>query len=116
MGDVSPSVNERLDEAASLLEKIAENPYEYDAHVQYITKLRQVGPTAAEELRQGRQLLHSFFPLSEGAHNCYALITLLELWIQWLDDEEQVAESAEQIENIRDLYDLAVTDYLCKAP
>jgi hypothetical protein len=66
MDDGSPNVNEGLDEAASLLGKIAENPYEYDAHIQYITKLRQVGPAAAEELRQGRQLLHSFFPLSEG--------------------------------------------------
>lgn len=113
---MSPNLNEGLDEAARLLEKIAENPYEYDAHIRYITQLRQVGPTAAEELRQGRQLLHSFFPLSEGAHNCCALINLLELWIRWLDDEEQVAESAEEIENIRDLYDLAVTDYLCKAP
>ncbi len=76
MEDVSSNVNEGLDEAARLLEKIAENPYEYDAHIQYITKLRQVGATAAEELHQGRHLLHSFFPLSEGVHNCCALITL----------------------------------------
>jgi len=64
MEDVSSDDNPGMEEAANLLEKIAQNPYEYDAHIQYITKLRELG--ASEELRQGRQLLHSFFPLSEG--------------------------------------------------
>ena len=64
MEEVSSNGNPGLEEAATLLEKIAENPYEYDAHIQYITKLREL--RATEELRQGRQLLHSFFPLSEG--------------------------------------------------
>jgi hypothetical protein len=64
MEDVSSDDNPGMEEAANLLEKIAQNPYEYDAHIQYITKLRELG--AYEELRQGRQLLHSFFPLSEG--------------------------------------------------
>jgi hypothetical protein len=36
--------------------------------------------------------------------------------MQWLDDEEQVAESDEDVQAILQLYDLAVTDYLCKGP
>ena len=32
--------------------------------------------------------------------------------MQWLDDEEQVAESDEDVQAILQLYDLAVTDYL----
>ena len=51
-------------EAAGLLEKIATNPYDYDSHVAYVTLLRNLGN--GEDLRQARELFHSFFPLSEG--------------------------------------------------
>jgi hypothetical protein len=51
-------------EAVSLLEKIAANPYDYNSHVAYITLLRKLG--IGEDLRQAREVFHSFFPLSEG--------------------------------------------------
>ena len=51
-------------ELANLLEKIAENPYEYDTHVVYINLLRDIGDT--EYLRQAREVFHSLYPFSEG--------------------------------------------------
>lgn len=63
--DDSPS-NDNLEmlELANLLEQIAENPYEYDNHISYINLLRKVGD--AEDLRQAREVFHSFYPFSEG--------------------------------------------------
>jgi squamous cell carcinoma antigen recognized by T-cells 3 len=60
----SPEDNQEMVEAIKLLEKIAENPYEYEAHTEYITILRKNG--AADDLRQAREVFHSFFPFSEG--------------------------------------------------
>jgi len=62
-------------EAVGLLEKIAANPYDYDSHVAYITLLRKLGN--GEDLRQAREVFHSFFPLSEGLLHTYCLLHLL---------------------------------------
>jgi len=56
-------------EALTLLEKIAANPYEYDNHITYIRLLRRSGN--GEDLRQAREVFHSFFPLSEGIFSIY---------------------------------------------
>jgi len=40
-------------------------------------------------------------------------VHLLELWLQWLDDEEQAANTDDSLNVILALYDLAVADYLC---
>ena len=53
-----------VSEITTLLERIAENPYDYDGHVAYITLLRKMGAT--DDLRQAREVFHSFFPFSEG--------------------------------------------------
>lgn len=106
-------------EAVTLLENIAANPYEYDGHVAYITLLRKLGN--GEDLRQAREVFHSFFPLSEGmcpflaafAIKYSLLRSLLELWLQWLDDEEQAASTDDSLNAIFALYVLAVADYLC---
>ena len=114
-------------EAVSLLEKIAANPYDYDSHVAYITLLRKLG--IGEDLRQAREFFHSFFPLSEGMlPTCCPLrlasasalklslltVLLIDLWLQWLDDEEQAANTNDSLNSILALYDLAVSDYLCR--
>lgn len=52
-------------EIATLLEKIADNPYEYDAHVAYIALLRTLEDR--EEVRSARETFHSVFPFSEGS-------------------------------------------------
>ena len=64
MNDRPSNDNPEMLELANLLEKIAENPYEYDNHVAYINLLRKVGD--AEDLRQAREVFHSLYPFSEG--------------------------------------------------
>ena len=49
---------------ATLLEKIADNPYEYDSHVAYIAFLRTLEDR--DEVRSAREVFHSIFPFSEG--------------------------------------------------
>jgi hypothetical protein len=51
---------------ASLLGKVADDPYQYETHVAYIALLRKIGAT--DDLLQARQFFHSIFPFSEG--NC----------------------------------------------
>ena len=66
-------------EAVSLLEKIAGNPYDYDSHIAYITLLRKLGN--GEDLRQAREVFHSFFPLSEGTLPICCLLFLVGLFL-----------------------------------
>ena len=64
MEDVTSNDNPDLNELAQLLEKIAQNPYDYETHVAYVSLLRRMGETS--DLRQAREVFHEFFPLSEG--------------------------------------------------
>ena len=64
MEDSPSNDNPRMLELATLLEKIAENPYEYDNHIAYINLLRKVGDP--EDIRQAREVFHSLYPFSEG--------------------------------------------------
>lgn len=109
---VSTDDNQEMAEAAKLLEKIAENPYEYETHTAFIALLRQAGAT--EDLRQAREVFHSFFPFSEGILVLKYVADMVELWLQWLDDEERNA-SDEDVAPILGLYDRAVKDYLCNS-
>lgn len=102
-------------ESMNLLEKIAEDPYGYENHIAYISLLRKIG--ARDELRQAREVFHSFFPFSEGTVRpnwaASRLMFLIDLWLQWLEDEELAADNEEAVRAILDLYDHAVSDYLC---
>jgi hypothetical protein len=64
MEDSPSNDNPEILELANLLEKIAENPYEYDNHVAYINLLGKGGDAA--DLRQAREVFHSLYPFSEG--------------------------------------------------
>lgn len=64
MEDVASNDTPELVKSAQLLEKIAQNPYDYDTHVAYISLLRGLG--VGSELRQAREVFNEFFPLSEG--------------------------------------------------
>jgi hypothetical protein len=75
MEDVSAENTPEMMEAANLLEKIADNPYEYENHLAYITLLRKLGAT--EDLHQARQVFHSLYPFSEGISSA----PLLFYWI-----------------------------------
>jgi hypothetical protein len=75
MEGVSSNESPEILELAILLEKIAENPYEYDNHVAYINLLRKIGD--AEDLRQAREIFHSLYPFSEGTIAARLSISLL---------------------------------------
>jgi hypothetical protein len=40
----------------------------------------------------------------------------IELWIQWLEDGEKLADQDRDLDHLFALYDRAVTDYLCSCP
>jgi hypothetical protein len=46
----------------------------------------------------------------------FSLTALLELWLQWLDDEEQTALTQDNAIAVYELYGRAVQDYICIAP
>lgn len=56
--------NPDMTEVVALLGKIADDPYQYETHVAYISLLRKIG--AGDDLREARQFFHSIFPFSEG--------------------------------------------------
>lgn len=112
MEDIIPGEDWDTNRIATLLEKIAENPYDYDSHIAYVSLLRKFEDT--EELRSAREVFHSIFPFSEGFLLCFLWLTLhTELWIQWLDDEEKAAGDGEGVLSVYELYDRAASDYLC---
>ncbi|KAF9300484.1 RNA-binding protein 4F [Mortierella antarctica] len=74
------------------------NPSQYEVHLQLIALLKSAA--MFEELRAARESMSAVFPLSE------------ELWLQWLNDESNMATSEDEKENVLDLYERATTDYL----
>jgi hypothetical protein len=64
MEDIEMGEDSDANKIATLLEKIADNPYEYDSHVAYIAFLRTLEDR--EEVRSAREMFHSVFPFSEG--------------------------------------------------
>lgn len=74
MDDDAAVDNPDMIEVVALLGKIADDPYQYETHVAYISLLRKIG--AGDDLREARQFFHSIFPFSEGAFlpfNCAEL-------------------------------------------
>jgi hypothetical protein len=72
MEDGTSNESTGLEESSALLKKIAQNPYDYDTHVAYVTLLRTSGPLGSD-LRQAWEVFHEFFPLSEGTRSVRAL-------------------------------------------
>ncbi|KAG0071367.1 Squamous cell carcinoma antigen recognized by T-cells 3, partial [Podila epicladia] len=77
------------------------NPSQYEVHIQLITLLKSAA--MFEELRAAREAMSAVFPLSE------------ELWLQWINDESNMAASEDEKENVLNLYERATTDYLSVA-
>ncbi|CAK8690689.1 unnamed protein product [Clavelina lepadiformis] len=86
-------------EIAKLDEKIANAPYNYQAHVDRIALLRTCGEF--EKLGNARRSMAKVFPLTQT------------LWLSWLEDEQKFAESEEEHEQIEEIFETAVKDYLC---
>ncbi|XP_065902651.1 squamous cell carcinoma antigen recognized by T-cells 3-like [Dysidea avara] len=82
----------------TLKAQLEEDAYRYDAHVECIQLLRQLGDL--ERVRRAREEMSRVSPLSE------------EHWSSWLQDEIPLASVEEACLNLRILFDRAVEDYL----
>ncbi|KAJ7294310.1 hypothetical protein O6H91_Y267000 [Diphasiastrum complanatum] len=100
----SDSENSDEDENAQSMEveqlkaAVAQNPNNYDAHVQYIGMLRKQG--ALEEVRQAREAMNVLFPLSSA------------MWREWTQDEARLISSSEDAASVEALYEHGVKEYL----
>lgn len=79
---------------------LAQNPYDYDAHVQLIDKLHKMGEL--DRLRAARENMNSKYPLAP------------EIWLSWIRDEMKVAVTHEQKLAVIELCERATQDYLCE--
>ncbi|XP_023217913.1 squamous cell carcinoma antigen recognized by T-cells 3-like [Centruroides sculpturatus] len=94
------SEDEEVDEARinELKQKVSENPYLYDPHIELIRLLRKSGDLF--QLREARENANKIFPLSP------------ELWLEWLTDEAKIASSEEEKIALNNLFERAVKDYM----
>ncbi|XP_058789545.1 squamous cell carcinoma antigen recognized by T-cells 3-like [Phymastichus coffea] len=77
---------------------LAQNPYDYETHVQLIGTLHKMGEL--DRLRIARENMSAKYPLSP------------EIWLSWLRDEMKVAVTLEQKISITELCERATHDYL----
>ncbi|KAK6637729.1 hypothetical protein RUM44_008151 [Polyplax serrata] len=102
--DVDESDDSDLDEKVLELEvvnlesKIAENEFAYQPYVDLITVLKKL--VDLDKLRFARKQMSKRFPLTT------------DLWTDWLQDEINLATSTREKEQIIDLFETAVKDYL----
>jgi len=83
---------------AGLEAEIKQNPYNYSAHVDLVTAIRQTEEFVA--LRAARQRFSEIYPLTP------------ELWIDWTRDEQKIAGSEEDRETVRQLFERGTKDYV----
>ncbi|CAG7734522.1 unnamed protein product [Allacma fusca] len=96
--DMEVDVEEVEKKLTEINEKLLVEPYNYDLNVEKIRLLRSVGDY--EALRNAREKMSVMYPLSE------------RLWVEWIQDEIKVVESAEEKTKIKELFERAVQDYL----
>ncbi|KAF9571168.1 RNA-binding protein 4F [Mortierella alpina] len=89
---------ELLEAVATLKSTLHDDPNQYEQHTQLITLLKSAD--MLEELRAAREAMNSVFPLSE------------ELWMEWIEDESNMAASEEEKKHILELYRRATSEYL----
>ncbi|KAI4296137.1 hypothetical protein L6164_036120 [Bauhinia variegata] len=82
----------------TLQSQLSANPYDYDAHVQYIKLLRRMGDI--EKLRKAREAMSDLFPLSPS------------MWQEWTKDEASLNTGSDAFSAIVKLYERGVFDYL----
>ncbi|KAF9290597.1 Squamous cell carcinoma antigen recognized by T-cells 3 [Mortierella alpina] len=89
---------ELLEAVATLKSALHDNPNQYEQHTQLITLLKSAD--MLEELRAAREAMNAVFPLSE------------DLWLEWIEDESNMAASEEEKKHILELYRRATSEYL----
>ncbi|KAF9961119.1 hypothetical protein BGZ72_004883 [Mortierella alpina] len=87
-----------LEAVATLKSTLRENPNQYEQHTQLITLLKSAD--MLEDLRAARENMNAVFPLTE------------ELWMEWIEDESNMAASEEEKKHILELYRRATSEYL----
>ncbi|KAJ3174635.1 RNA-binding protein 4F [Geranomyces variabilis] len=85
-------------ELTALSEQLAASPYDFDAHVKYITELRRAGDIG--RLKTAREHMAQTFPLPEN------------LWKEWVGDESKIATTTAEKNHVLGLYKRACEDYL----
>ena len=102
--NIEPEFDEDLDDSRTqaelkgLEERLNYDIEDYDAHVSKINLLKSIGEL--DDLRIARKRFADTYPLTP------------ELWIEWIKDETNLAESDEDKVRIVELYEAAVKDYL----
>ncbi|KAG0211431.1 Splicing factor [Mortierella sp. GBA30] len=89
---------ELLEAIATLKAALHANPNQYEEHTQLITLLKSAD--MLEELREAREAMNAVFPLSEG------------LWMEWIEDESNMATSEDEKKHVLELYRRAASEYL----
>ncbi|KAF9367848.1 hypothetical protein CPB97_005256, partial [Podila verticillata] len=98
MEGIDNASQELLANIGVLKASLQTNPSQYEVHFQLIALFKSAG--MFEELRAAREAMSAVFPLSE------------ELWLQWINDESNMAASEDEKEHVLNLYERATTDYL----
>ncbi|KAJ3603768.1 hypothetical protein NHX12_028509 [Muraenolepis orangiensis] len=97
--DLSEDDKENEAEIQRLEEQLSINAFDYNCHLDLIKLLRQEGELS--RLRTARQKMSELFPLTE------------EIWLEWLKDEIRLTEEESNREQIYELFEKAVKDYIC---
>ncbi|XP_033946331.1 squamous cell carcinoma antigen recognized by T-cells 3 isoform X1 [Pseudochaenichthys georgianus] len=97
--DSSDDEKENEAEIQRLEEQLSINAFDYNCHVDLIKLLKQEGELL--RLRKARQKMSELFPLTE------------EIWLEWLKDEIRLTEEEPNREKVYELFEKAVTDYIC---
>jgi hypothetical protein len=103
--DSSSSSEEEIDdskqeaELTALRDIVQSNPYNYQAHIDYITLARQY--TNLDHLRFARQTMSEIYPLTS------------QLWLDWIRDEKLLLiANIEENKDFIQLFERAIKDYL----
>jgi len=90
-----PEVKRKISELEA---ELCSNPYNYAAHLELVTVLRQ--SEDFEKLRNARNKFSEYYPLTG------------ELWIEWINDELKIATSEDDKKMVEELFEKGVKDYL----
>ncbi|KAF9137019.1 Splicing factor [Linnemannia schmuckeri] len=96
-GQDGPS-SETIEAIVTFQTLLESNPNQYEAHTQLIALLKSAD--MFEELREARESMNKIYPLSE------------DLWMDWINDEVNMATSEDEKRHVLSLYERATTEYL----
>ncbi|MED6206455.1 hypothetical protein PIB30_026784 [Stylosanthes scabra] len=99
MQDMSSDEAQQNQQLQAIEAELADNPYIYDSHSQYIKLLMKMGNI--EKLRAAREAMSELFPLSPA------------MWQEWIKDELSPDNGfQDSFSSIEKLYERAVFDYM----